>query len=369
MRAGRIHRFATRGVVALVLGWAAVMVGSLLVAPSASAAPAATVYIRDLTPPLVSVDKNGTVTFINQIQDKSTGVSLLGLSALTATVHTDVTLAVPSGKYTLASQPDTDPNPEQGSSVAEKFAQSCVTCTITYGYRVTFSAPVAADLVGQLTGQALQKLALPQSVPVTYNNQQITVTIGVPTPFIVNTLLPLPNLPSVNLPQVPQVTVPSLGGTTIPQDGGTVPGTQTITTTTTTGTTPQSVPGTQYTYDTGAGAPQMAPVDTAASAAFDPSRFGLQSAGSNGASGSGRGSGGLAGQYDGATVPVFGQLAGLNGSDLQETDSAAASPGSASAPALPVPALAAVVALAAVTAALVRTHQAHRAAQQLPRGR
>src|SRR5689334_19789598 len=121
MRAGRIHRFARRGVVALVLGWAAVMVGSLVMAPAATAAPTATVYIRDLTPPLVSVDKNGTVTFINQIQDKSTGVSLLGLVSTTATVHTDVTLQLPSGKYALTSQPDTDPNPEKGSSVAEKF--------------------------------------------------------------------------------------------------------------------------------------------------------------------------------------------------------------------------------------------------------
>jgi hypothetical protein len=162
--------------------------------------------------------------------------------------------------------------------------------------------------------------------------------------------------------------VPALGGTTIPQaGGGTVPGTQTITTTTTTGTTAQSVPGTQYTYDTGAGAPQMAPVDTAAAAAFDPSRFSAVGLGTPGGSSSAGGAGGVAGQYDGASVPVFGQLAGLNGSDLAEADSAAPAPGAGSAPALPVPALAAVVALAAVTAALVRTHQVHRAAQQLRR--
>jgi hypothetical protein len=215
---------------------------------------------------------------------------------------------------------------------------------------------------------------MPQSVPVTYDGKQTTVSIGVPTPFIVNALVPLPNLPSVNLPQVPQVTVPvpSLGGTTIPQAGPVQPGTQTITTNTTTGTTPQSVPGTQYTYDTGAGAPQMAPVGTAAGAAFDPSRFtasGQSSGTADRSTGTGSGAGGVAGQYDGASVPVFGQLAGLNGSDLQETDATAATPGAASAPALPVPALAAVVALAAVTAALVRTHQAHRAAQQLHRGR
>src|SRR3954470_18858477 len=116
MRAGRIRRNARRGVVALVLGWLAVMVGSLLLAPSASAAPTATVYIRDLTPPLVSVDKNGTVTFINQIQDKNTGVSALGLASVTATVHTDVTLALPSGSHPLQAQSDKDPNPEPQSS-------------------------------------------------------------------------------------------------------------------------------------------------------------------------------------------------------------------------------------------------------------
>ena len=362
MATGRITRSARRGLAAIVLGWLAILVGSVLLAPGASAAKNVPVDIRDVTPPLVSIDAGDTVTFTNLIEDKPVQVGGGGLlpSLVTVTVHTDVTLGLPSGAHPL----------KRGEKWQETFPSTCAGCTITYAYRVSVpDTSIVGSVLNSVTGQALA--SLPQSFPVTYNGRQTTVTIGVPTPFIVNALVPLPNLPSVNLPQVPQVTVevPSLGGTTIPQaGGGTVPGTQTVTTTTTTGTTPQSVPGTQYTYDTGAGAPQMAPVDTAAAAAFDPSRFSAQGSGTPSGSAS-SGAGGVAGQYDGASVPVFGQLAGLDGSDLEEADSAAAAPGAGSAPALPVPALAAVVALAAVTAALVRTHQAHRAAQQLHRGR
>lgn len=351
MRAGRIHRNARRGVLALVLGWAAIMVGSLLVAPSAAAAPTATVYIRDLTPPLVSVDKNGTVTFINQIQDKSTGVSLLGLVSATATVHTDVALALPSGSYTLTSQPQSDPNPEKGSSVAEKFGSSCVTCTITYTYRVTFSAPVASNLVGQLTGQALQNLALPQSVPVTYNNQQITVTLGVPTPFIVNTLLPLPNLPSVNLPQLPKVNVPAPGG--LPSLGGTVGGlTGTVTTTTTTTTTTVTgINGAQYQYLSGLGAPQMAPAGRAASSAIQQVRT-VSGPGAVGGS-----AGSQQGGYD--ATPVF----ALDGTKLKTADATSPVSRQPNRP-LSVPALLAVLVLVAAVVGLVMVQRARRAADR-----
>src|SRR4051794_30561101 len=359
MATGRITRSARRGIAAIVLGWLAVLVGSVLLAPSASADPTARVDIRDLTPPLVSVDAGGKVTFADAIEDKTVQVGGGGLlpSLVTAVVHTDVAFGLPSGAHPL----------QKGQEWTETFPSSCVGCTITYTYRVSVpDSSIVGGVLNTVTSQAVA--AMPQNQVVNYNGQQTTVSIGVPTPFVVNTLLPLPNLPSVNLPQVPQVTVqvPQLGGAPTPQ-AGSVPGTQTVTTTTTTtGTTPQSVPGTQYTYDTGAGAPQMAPVDTAAAAAFDPSRFFVpgQSVGTPDGSSSTGGAGGVAGQYDGASVPVFGQLAGLNGSDLEEAESTATAPGSASAPALPVPALAAVVALAAVTAALVRTHQAHRAAQR-----
>ena len=349
MRPGRIRRNARRGVLALVLGWAAVMVGSLLVAPSASAAPTATVYVRDLTPPLVSVDQHGVVTFINQIQDKSTGVSALGLSAVTATVHTDVTLQLPSGKYTLTAQDPNNPNPLPGSSVAQKFDSSCATCTITYGYRVTFSAPVASNLVGPLTGQALQQLGLPQSVPVTYDNQQITVTIGVPTPFIVNTLLPLPNLPSVNLPQLPKVNVPAPGG--LPNLGGTVGGlTGTVTTTTTT-TQRNGINGAQYQYLSGLGAPQMAPAGGTASSAIQQART-VSGPAATAVSGGGQGA------YD--TTPVF----ALDGTKLKTADASSPAQQQQQNRPLSVPALLAVLLLVAAVAGLVMVQRARRAAER-----
>jgi hypothetical protein len=329
------------------------MVGSLLMAPSAGAATTATVYIKDLTPPLVSVDKNGVVTFINQIQDKSTGVSLLGLVSATATVHTDVTLTLPSGQHVLASQPENDPNPEPGSSVAEKFTQSCATCAITYGYRVTFSAPVAANLVSQLTGQALQKLALPQSLPVTYNGQQITVTIGVPTPFIVNTLLPLPNLPSVNLPQLPSVNVPAPSAGLPSVGGGTVGGlTQTLTTTTTTTTTTrQGIAGAQYEYLPGLGAPQMEPGGRAASSAIEQVQT---------LTGGGAASGGTSAQQDRFdTTPVF----ALDGTRLKSADASSPVGRQQNRP-LSVPALLAVIVLVAAVAGLVMVQRARRAAER-----
>src|SRR4051794_15710888 len=249
MATGRIKRSARRGLAAIVLGWLAILVGSVLLAPSASADSQVDFPIRDLTPPLVSVDAGGTVTFSNAIQDKTVqvGGGLLP-SLVTAVVHTDVTLGLPSGAHPLQG----GKNP--ADKWAETFPSSCVGCTITYTYRVTVpDSSVVGGVLNTVTSQAVA--AMPQNQVVTYNGKQTTVSIGVPTPFIVNTLLPLPNLPSVNLPQVPQVTVqvPQLGGAPTPQ-AGSVPGTQTVTTTTTTtGTTPQSVPGTQYTYDTGAG--------------------------------------------------------------------------------------------------------------------
>ncbi|WP_324275103.1 hypothetical protein [Blastococcus brunescens] len=107
----------------------------------------------------------------------------------------------------------------------------------------------------------------------------------------------------------------------------------------------------------------MAPSDIVAAAAFDPSRYFVpgESLGGTDRDGSGGGSGGVAGSYDGASVPVFGQLAGLDGAALEKGDAVAeAASERVAAQTLPAAALAAVIALAAVTAALVRTHQAAR---------
>jgi hypothetical protein len=106
----------------------------------------------------------------------------------------------------------------------------------------------------------------------------------------------------------------------------------------------------------------MSVSDAVAAAAFDPQRYFVpgQSLGTKDRAGSG----GLPGGYDGASVPVFGQLAGLDGSSLDESSAQEAAAANAdSAPTLPAAALAAVIALAAVTAALVRTHQAQRSSR------
>lgn len=361
MATGRIRRTARRGVLALVLAWVAVMVGSLLIAPSASADPKVTVYVRDLTPPLVSVDAKGTVTFVNQIQDKAVQVGGGGLlpSLVNATVHTDVTLSLPSGKHTLQSQPADQPEPQPASSWQETFNSSCLTCTITYTYRVTVpNSSIVGAALNTVTGKAVA--LMPQSQVVTYNGQQTTVTIGVPTPLLVNTLIPLPNLPSVNLPSHVTLTVPAPGGTGLPTPSVGVPSTGVVTTTTTTTTGAQGVGGDQYTYESAAGAPRMAPAGKAASA-FDSTRFAKSGSSSYGADLAG-GSGGIPGSYDGASVSAFGPLSGLDGTKLADASASTRTrPAASSSSSLPVPALLALVALAGVFAALIRTHQARRA--------
>jgi hypothetical protein len=346
MATGPIRRSARRGIAASVLGWLAILVGLVLLAPSASAAPTATVDIKTLTPPVVSVDAGGTVTFVNHVDSYRTGITLPLVGGLSATVNTDVSVTFFGQKRNLKFNDKTSwtfPGTTPG--------------TITYTYRIVPQPGLAANVANQVID------GVTKSLP----------PLPAPIPYAVETLVPLPTLPSTNLPQLPQVDVPAptLPTHEAPPPAPPAPPDTTTTTTTTTGPTAQSIPGRQYTYDTGAGAPQMAPVDSSAAAAFDPSRFYLpgQRTGTPDGfsrSGGGAGSGGVAGTYDGASVPVFGQLAGLDGSNLDQAsaDSAVAAPPAGSSPALPVPALAAVVALAAVTAALVRTHQAHRAAQR-----
>jgi hypothetical protein len=345
MATGRIRRSARRGFAVAILGWLAVAAASVLMAPSAGAAPTATVEIRDLTPPVVSVDAGGTVTFVNRIQDKTVQVGGGGLlpSLVTVTAKTEVTLRLPSGAKPLA----------PGASASERFDRSCATCSITYTYRLSSGASLTQPLIDAATG--------------------LLPPLPAPTPFVVNTIVPdLPNLPSVNVPQLPAVTVPQLPlpGTNapVPAPNGEVPlpgGTTGTPTTPDGGTTPvQGVDGTQYTYDTGAGSPQFSAGNAAAAAAFDPARFYVPGQSLGGIDrASSQGSGGQAGSYDGASVPVFGQLAGLDTAALAEesADTATADRAASGGQTLPAAALAAVVALAAVTAALIRTHQAQRA--------
>jgi hypothetical protein len=341
MASGRIRRTARRALAAAVLGWLGVAALSVLMAPSAAAAAAVTVTIRDLTPPVASVDQGGTVTFVNDIAAKTVRVGGGGLvpSLVDVTATTEVTLGLPSGSKLL----------ERGARVAERFTSTCTSCSITYTYEYASSAALTQPVIDAA-------------------NEQLPV-LPARTPFVVNTIVPdLPNPPSVNLPELPAVAAPPppsvnpLPQPPIPTDpnqppppaGGNPTGTP----------APRSGPGSTYQYDTDAG-PRLSPAARSAAAAFDPSRFaaGTGRGSGSGAGGSG-GSGGAPGNYDGASVPVFGQLAGLDNASVdQERSTEDAAAARSDAPALPAAALAAVVALAAATAALVRTHLAHMASR------
>jgi hypothetical protein len=345
MAAGRIRRTAHRGIAVAVLTWLGVAGVTVATAPTAVAAPTATVPIRDLTPPVVSVDAGGSVTFVNEIQDKTVQVGGGGLlpTLTSVTASTEVTLGLPSGPKVLTA-PGTP-----GSTVTERFDRTCATCTITYTYKLRSNASLTAPLT-----DAALKLLPP---------------LPAPTPFVVNTILPdLPNVPGVNLPQLPAVTLPTLPGNTPAPPPNAPPVTEQpreeapVVKEQLGRPTMQPPPGNPYTYNVGAGAVQLSPADSSAAAAFDPSRFfvpggSLRSADRGGSAGAG----GVTGSYDGASVPVFGQLAGLDSPPLDEGSAGQVATASDARPlSLPAAALAAVVALAAVTAALVRTAQAAR---------
>jgi hypothetical protein len=346
MRTGRIRRNARRGLAAAILGWLAVAAFAVFMAPSASAAPTATVEIKNFTPPVASVDKGGQVTFINQIPAQNKGGINLGVASVSATVHTDVTVSFFGQNRPL----------QTGQSAAWTFNDPATNGTITYTYRVV---PQASLPLGVSAQQVINTVL--GSLP----------PLPAPVPYVVQTIAPnLPTLPSVNLPQLPQVNVPlpTLPGPPVPGGAPVPPPTVNPTEPGQPAVPPAAGPtpaGPAYQYDTSAN-PGLSPADMGAAAAFDPSRYAAFSGGESGSlrgfgSGANSGSGGAPGSYDGASVPVFGQLAGLDGSTLDE-ESAEQVAGSRSgpAPALPAAALAAVVALAAVTAALVRTHQASR---------
>ncbi|SHH06479.1 hypothetical protein [Geodermatophilus nigrescens] len=348
-RDGRVRRGARRGLAALVLAGVAVLGGAVLPAPSASAAPSATVEIRDLTPPLVSVDPGGEVAFVNRIEPRTVQVGGGGLlpSLVTAQVFTDVTLQTPSGTHPLP----------RDAEHRERFDRTCVfpQCAITYTYRVVVpDTSVAGSLLTRVTTQALGRL--PQDQPVTVDGRQTQVQIGVPTPFVVNTLLPLPDLPSVGLPQLPAVDVPlpqpPVPGTPQPEAAPEAPAPAAA------APAARGVDGEPYGYDLGGAAAAMAPVGDAVAAAP-----GLPAASSGGgaAGAPGAGAGGLPGNHDGVPVPVSGDLRGLDGTAIDEESSTVTADGPPPAVGLPLPALLAVVALAGATAALVRTHLALRA--------
>lgn len=345
MASGRIRRSARRGIAAAVLGWLAVAAFSVLMAPSASAAPSATVTIQNVTPPAVSVDTGGTVTFVNGIPAQNKGGIVIPLvGSVTATVYTDVAVTFFGEQRGL----------QYGQSTAWSFDQPATTGTLTFTYRIVPQSGLTASVADQVVDTVAASLP----------------PLPAPTPYVVQTIAPsLPNLPGVNVPQLPTVTVP------LPDPTGVVdPNDPTVPTVPTDPTNPndpgapqpEGTPGEEYTYDIAGSTPNLSPVDTAAAAAFDPSRFyvpGESLGGVDGGTAGGDGSGGRPGGYDGASVPVFGQLAGLDSAALDEDAAADTAAADGPAPVLPAAALVAVVALAAVTAALVRTHQAQRASR------
>src|SRR5437764_6334546 len=101
MATGRIRRTARRGITALVLGWLAVPAAAVAFAPSASAASSATVDIRTLPPPVVSVDSGGTVTFVNHVDSYKSGITLPLVGGASATVNTDVAVSFFGQKRSL----------------------------------------------------------------------------------------------------------------------------------------------------------------------------------------------------------------------------------------------------------------------------
>jgi hypothetical protein len=342
MADGRIRRTARRGVAAAVLGWLGVAVASVVMAPGASAAASVTVTIDDVTPPLASVDPGGKVTFVNAIEADKVSVSVPALGLLpaqkvSATVYRDVAVTFFDDERTLA----------RGKSTSWTFPQT-TRGSITYTFRVVpqpgLAAPVADQVVTLVKG--------------TLEDDGAPVTV----PYVVQTIAPdLPNLPSVNVPQLPSIEVPDVTGGEPPVDapgggggtgggggGGTVTG-------------PDPIDGDIYTYGDGT-APQGGALGAGAARAFDPGRLTASSGSAHGPSaGSGAGgAGGLAGSYDGASVPVFGQLAGVDGSSLDDQSAAEAAPSAQT----PASALVAVIALATVTAALVRTSLAGRTTEK-----
>jgi hypothetical protein len=347
MADGRIRRSARRGIAAAVLGWLCAAAASVVLAPGASAASSVTVTIDDVTPPVASVDADGRVTFINAIKPDTVSVSVPALGLLpaqkaTATVYRDVAVTFFGDERTLAT----------GKSTSWTFPKT-TRGSITYTFRIVPQSGLPAAVADQVV----------PLVRTTLEDDGAPVTV----PYVVQTILPdLPNLPSVNVPELPAIEVPDVSGcgdlptvddpvgggndtTGGPGGGGSADG-------------PRSIDGDLYTYGDAA-APQMNAVDSGAARAFDPSRL-ASSTGSADApsrSGGGSGAGGLAGAYDGASVPVFGELAGVDGLDDQSVDEVASG---STAPGLPASALAAVIALAAVTAALVRTASAQRASRR-----
>src|SRR3954470_14863861 len=157
MASGRIRRSARRGLAGAVLAWVGVATASVLMAPSAAAAPTATVEIRNVTPPAASVDKRGTVTFVNKIpaQNKG-GISVPLVGSVSATVYTDVAVTFFGQKRDL----------QTDQSAAWTFTDPATAGSITYTYRIVPQAGLAATIANQVVNTVAASLPpAPVNVP------------------------------------------------------------------------------------------------------------------------------------------------------------------------------------------------------------
>jgi hypothetical protein len=236
-------------------------------------------------------------TVVNKIPPENKGgISVPLVGSFSATVFTDVSVTFFGQQQNLALD----------QSAQWAFTAPATTGTITYTYRIVPQAGLAAAVANQIVNTVAGSLP----------------PLPAPTPYVVQTVVPaVPNLGGVNLPQLPTVNVPAPGGPITPP---TEPGTPLPTPPgdpAPVGQPLPDTPGDQYAYSTGAGA-RMSPSDVVAASAFDPARYFVpgQSLGGADRAGphSGGGAGGLPGNYDGASVPVFGQLAGLDGAPLED---------------------------------------------------
>ena len=103
----------------------------------------------NLTPPVESVDKGGTITFVNKIpaQNKG-GISIPLVGSVSATVFTDVSVTFFGQKRDL----------QTDQSAAWTFNDPATAGSITYTYRIVPQAGLAAAVANQVVNTVAASL-------------------------------------------------------------------------------------------------------------------------------------------------------------------------------------------------------------------
>ena len=184
MASGRIRRSARRGLAGAVLAWSGSPPRRCSCAPSAAAAPTATVEIKNVTPPAASVDKGGTVTFVNKIPAQNKGGISVPLSAASPPRSTPTWPSPSSGRSGLSRPVSRRPGP---------FKDPATTGSIAYTYRIVPQAGLTATVANQVVDTVAGRC---RSCPPPCRTSSRRIAPD------------LPALPSVNLPQLPQVQLP-----------------------------------------------------------------------------------------------------------------------------------------------------------------